>query len=74
MISARLGLGSQTHRFTDYFLANYREPVRQMMVADAVEMFIAEREKQNRRPDTIRNLRGRLGMFSEKFGQNRVPK
>src|SRR5205823_556130 len=29
-------------------------------------------EKQNRRPDTIRNLNGRLGMFKRLHGQKQV--
>ena len=56
----------------EYFLADYREPVRQMTVADAVEQFIADRAKQNRRPDTLRSLRGRLGMFARLHGQKHV--
>lgn len=56
----------------EYFLANYREPVRQMTVADAVAQFLADREKQNRRPDTLRNLRGRLGMFARLCGPKHV--
>ena len=56
----------------EYFLANYHEPVRQMTVADAVEQFIADRAKQNRRPDTLRGLRGRLGMFARLHGQKHV--
>ncbi len=56
----------------EYFLANYREPVRQMTIAAAVEQFLADREKQNRRPDTLRNLRGRLGMFSRLCGAKQV--
>jgi integrase len=56
----------------EYFLANYREPVRQLLVADAVKQFLADREKQNRRPDTLRNLRGRLGMFTRLYGEKNV--
>ena len=56
----------------EYFLKNYREPVHQMTVADAVELFIADRAKQNRRPDTLRNLRGRLGMFARLYGAKNV--
>lgn len=56
----------------EYFLKNYREPVRQITVVDAINLFIKDREKQNRRPDTLRNLRGRLGMFSRLYGQKHV--
>ena len=51
----------------EYFITSYREPVRQMTVAAAFDLFIADRKKQNRRPDTIRNLKGRLGMFSRDY-------
>lgn len=51
---------------------NYREPVRQSTVQAAFDLFIADREKQNRRPDTLRNLRGRLGMFSKLHGAKQV--
>jgi integrase/recombinase XerD len=56
----------------DFFFANYREPVRQIAVKDAIDQFIADRTKQNRRPDTLRNLRGRLGMFGRLYGEKKV--
>ena len=56
----------------EYFLKNYREPVRQSTVQAAFDLFIADREKQNRRPDTLRNLRGRVGMFSRLHGAKHV--
>jgi integrase len=56
----------------EFFLKNYREPVRQMTVIAAFDQFIADREKQNRRPDTLRNLRGRVGMFSRIHGTKHV--
>ena len=56
----------------EYFLKNYREPVRQSTVQGAFDLFIADREKQNRRPDTLRNLRGRIGMFSRLHGAKHV--
>ena len=68
---AKLGARSVLEA-VEYYLANYREPVRQIAVADAITQFISDREKQNRRPDTLRNLRGRLGMFSRFYGEKRV--
>jgi len=56
----------------EHFAANYREPVNQISVKAAFDLFIADREKQNRRPDTLRNLRGRLGMFSRLYGSKHV--
>lgn len=56
----------------EYLILNYREPVRQKTVQDAFDLFIADREKQNRRPDTIRNLKGRVGMFSKIHGTKHV--
>src|ERR1043166_825081 len=54
------------------FVATYREPLRQITVADAFDQFIAYREKQNCLPDSIRNLNGRLGMFKRLHGQKQV--
>jgi site-specific recombinase XerD len=56
----------------EYYLTNYREPVRRISVKDAFDLFIADRKKQNRRPDTLRNLRGRLGMFCRLYGTKHV--
>jgi integrase len=56
----------------EHFVANYRESVNQISVKAAFDLFIADREKQNRRPDTLRNLRGRLGMFSRRYGSKHV--
>lgn len=56
----------------EFFLKNYREPVRQMTVTAAFNLFIADRKKQNRRPDTLRNLNGRVGMFSRLHGTKNV--
>lgn len=66
-------LGSRSLLDTvEYYLKNYREPVRQITVQAAFDLFIADRKKQNRRPDTLRNLRGRLGMFSRLYGTKHV--
>jgi len=56
----------------DFFLKNYREPVRQTTVTAAFNLFIADRKRQNRRPDTLRNLNGRVGMFSRLHGIKNV--
>lgn len=72
---AKLGDGFPKKTLLDaveYFLSNYREPIRQIRVADAVSQFITDRAKQNRRPDTLRNLRSRLGMFSRTYGNKYV--
>ena len=47
----------------DCGLANYRDAVKKITIQAAYALFIAEKEKQNKRPDTIRNLKGRVGMF-----------
>ena len=70
-IFARIGDRS-LDAIVEFFDKNSREPVRQMTVTEAVKQFIADREKQNRRPDTLRNLRGRLGMFSRLHGAKNV--
>ena len=70
-VFARIGDRS-LDEVADFFLKNYREPVRQMTVAAAFDQFIADRKKQNRRPDTLRNLTGRVGMFSRLHGTKHV--
>ena len=52
----------------DYYLANYREPLHQIKLSDAVSKFIADKEQMNLRPDTLRNLRGRLDLFKRQCG------
>lgn len=47
--------------------ANYREPVNVKLLPDAYDLFIADKEKQGCRPDTLRNLKGRVGMFKKQF-------
>jgi len=70
-VFARIGDRS-LDEMADYFIKNYREPVRQMTVTAAFDLFIADRKKQNRRPDTLRNLNGRIGMFSRLHGTKNV--
>jgi integrase len=47
----------------DCGLEHYRDTLRKITMEAAYTLFIAEKEKQNKRPDTIRNLKGRVGMF-----------
>jgi integrase len=49
----------------DCGLEHYREDLRKATVQAAYDLFIADKEKQNKRPDTIRNLKGRVGMFKD---------
>ena len=70
-VFARIGDRS-LDEIAEFFQKNYREPVHQMTLSDAVDQFIADREKQNRRPDTLRNLCGRLGMFCRNYGKKHV--
>lgn len=56
----------------EYTILNYRELVQEITVEAAFEQFIARREKQNRRPDTIRDLKGRVGMFARLHGAKSV--
>lgn len=44
-----------------WFLANYREPDREITLKKALADFIAERTQANDRPLTIRNLKQRIG-------------
>jgi integrase len=55
-----------------FYVANYREPVRQVQIRDAFEVFLAERRAANLRPASIENLRIKcLGLVNE-HGQRRV--
>lgn len=56
----------------EWICLNYQEPVRQKTVEAAFDEFIAARKKQNRREGTIRNLEGRIGMFSRLHGAKNV--
>lgn len=51
-----------------YYRENYHEPVRPTLIEDARDQFIKEKEQANRRPDTIRNLRQRIGRLIQKRG------
>ena len=46
-------------------LEHYRDTLRKITVEDAYTKFLAEKERQNKRPDTMRNLKGRVGMFKK---------
>ena len=43
-----------------FFQENYREPVNKITVQEAYDKFIAEKELNNLRPDSIRNLKVRV--------------
>jgi integrase len=47
----------------DFFLKSYREPVKPKLLSEALAEFIIDREKKRKRPDTIRNLRNRVGLL-----------
>jgi len=47
-----------------FYLKNYRDPVNKITVRAAFEKFIAEKEQNNLRADSIRNLRMRVGFLS----------
>jgi integrase len=51
---------------------NYREPVKPMLLSDALTEFLDDKKKENCRPDTLRNLNGRVGMFSRAFAGKKV--
>ena len=46
-----------------FFLENYKEPVTRMPIEQAFEEFLRFKQSKNRRPDTIRNLRQRIGFL-----------
>jgi integrase len=49
----------------DFFLKNYTEPVKPKLLSEAMAEFIAHKEAKNKRPDTIRNLKGRINLLVE---------
>ena len=55
-----------------FFLENYREPVRNISVADAFRAFIAERESSNLRPLSIVNLKSRAKELVQTYGERIV--
>ena len=46
-----------------FFNANFQDPLQPIKLTDAVEKFKLERGRQNLRPETLKNLRFRLGAF-----------
>jgi integrase len=53
-------------------LAHYRDAIKKVTVQTAYDLFIADKKKQNKRADTLRNLRGRVGMFKKLHGEKIV--
>lgn len=51
-----------------FWLDNYREPVTNKAIGHAFVEFIRSKESENCRPDTIRNLRDRVGRFTKAAG------
>ena len=50
-----------------FYLDNWREPVTAKPLADAIKDFIADKTSEKVRPDTLRNLRGRLGWLEKRL-------
>jgi integrase len=48
-----------------FFNANYQDPLRPINLPNAIDKFNAERAKENLRPETLKNLRFRLGAFKD---------
>jgi len=55
-----------------YFLDNYREPLHQILLSEAVAKFIAHKETLNLRPSTLKNLRVRLEQFKIVCGEKTI--
>jgi len=56
----------------DFGLKNYRDPSCEVVVSDAVREFMAAKEKENRRPRTISNIRSRLNSILAQVGDKLV--
>jgi integrase len=55
-----------------FYLDNYNEPFKPIKVSAAFAVFIAEKEKANKREDTIRNLKSRVCFVTDKHGEKLV--
>lgn len=55
-----------------FYLANYREPVIKKSLDDAFAEFLADKRKANRREDTLRNLKTKVGFLVSRHGRMNV--
>jgi integrase/recombinase XerD len=55
-----------------FYLENHQEPGLAKTVTDALAEFIEEKRQDNRRKDTIRNLKGRIGYLEKLCGQRLI--
>ena len=55
-----------------FYLDNYREPLKAISVTDAFAQFIADKERQNCRPDSIRSLRLKNALLLARHGRKPV--
>ncbi|MBI4328201.1 MAG: tyrosine-type recombinase/integrase [Chloroflexi bacterium] len=55
-----------------FYLENYREPVTKITVATAFAQFIADKERQNCRPDSIISLKRKNALLLARYGQKIV--
>lgn len=56
----------------DFYLANYREPVRKIALETAFAEFITERTAANLRPHSIASLKGKCGELLRHYGRRSV--
>jgi hypothetical protein len=56
---AALGSNRSLIDAINFYIRNYREPATQIKLKDARDLFIESKMRQNRRSDTIRNLKRR---------------
>lgn len=55
-----------------FYNENYREGIAEMLVGDAYELFLAAKEKEGCREDTLRNFRSRVAMLKDKYVERKV--
>jgi integrase len=55
-----------------FFVEHYQDPVRPIKLADAFDEFLDQKTKANSRPESIRNLRTRVGFLVSTHGNSLV--
>lgn len=69
---AMLPDGKSLCEAVSFFLANYREPVIKKSLDDAFAEFLADKRKANKREDTLRSLKTKVGFLVSRHGRMNV--
>lgn len=69
---AELPLGRTLLEAVKFYKENYREGITEMLIEKAYDLFLAAKEKEGCREDTLRNLRSRVAMLRHRFKEKNV--